>query len=135
MRRWLGLGAAALAACGLSGSPTMAPGRNCLECHDGGRARQWTAAGTVFPSFDAPREAGVLGAHVVLTDAGGRTLSLQSNVAGNFYTAESLAFPLQACIAYGGATICMTAPVERGGCNACHASPPENGAPGRLAVP
>jgi hypothetical protein len=115
----------------------MKPGEDCLHCHDGGRARRWTVAGTVYPRIDSGRDAGFLGAHVQLRDASGWTISLQTNAAGNFYTAESLAFPLQACVERDGATVCMEGPVEQGqgSCNTCHALPPRASAPGRLAVP
>lgn len=45
----------------------MAPGEDCLSCHDGGAARRWTAAGT-FPGR---------GRAVTLTDAKGKSFTHQ----------------------------------------------------------
>jgi len=92
-------------------------------------------AGTVYPTPSSGSRSGVLDAHVQIRDAGGWSFEVQTNVAGNFYTAESVAFPLQVCVVLGGAATCMSAPVDYGGCNACHAQPPAGGAPGRVAVP
>lgn len=133
MRRWLP--ALALAGCGLGGLPTMRPGTDCLVCHDGNRARAWTAAGTVYPAPDSSSGSGLLDAHVQIRDANGWSFQVQTNVAGNFYTAEAIAFPLQVCVENGGAVSCMSAPVEYGGCNLCHARPPSGGAAGRIAAP
>ncbi len=134
MRAWFAAGALALAAC-TGGSPTMEPGRDCLRCHGGGDAPRWTVAGTVFPAVDAPTSAGLLDAHVTITDQTGWTFTIQSNVAGNFYTAESVAFPIQVCVEYQGTSRCMSSPVTTGGCNSCHAQPPTDGAAGRISVP
>jgi hypothetical protein len=97
-----GAGGAASIATG----PLMAPGQDCLACHDGAQARRWTAAGT----WTRP------GATVTLTDAGGQVVTLTSNQAGNFYTDAALVFPLVANV--DGLT--MPAQVTYGGCNRCH---------------
>ena len=112
MRTSLAIAAAAalLAACSPEEGPLMAPGQDCLECHDGGEARGWTAAGTWFR-----------GSHVDITDANGKTVSLRGNKVGNFYTAEPLAYPLTVTV--DGRTMPPLGPVGRltyGGCNACH---------------
>jgi len=75
------------AACIPEEGPLMEPSSNCMECHDGGEARRWTVAGT-WP--------GGQGSRVSVQDAGGKGLTLRTNRAGNFYTAEPLAFPLRA---------------------------------------
>jgi hypothetical protein len=129
------MAALALAGCGLGGSPVMRPGADCLHCHDGGRARRWTVAGTVFPSPDASPDSGILGAHVRIRDAVGWSFELRTNAAGNFYTAETVAFPLQVCVEDSGTVSCMSGPVETGGCNSCHSEPPKGGAAGRVSVP
>ena len=81
--------ALALAGCVSEEGPMMKPGSDCMECHGGGEeeARPWTVAGTI---------AGVRGAHITITDANGWSFTLRSNDAGNFYTAEPVAFPLVA---------------------------------------
>jgi len=129
--------------------PLMRPGEDCLQCHggktvpgtsvDGGfhprHATTWTIAGTVYQTPDADPDAGVLGASIRVTDANGWTFSLRSNLAGNFYSAEQVAFPLQVCVERGGADRCMETPVAYGSCNACHAWPPADDAAGRITVP
>jgi hypothetical protein len=151
---WMAV-AAALLACVPEEGPLMRPGEDCVRCHRGnagalgptaGRAAArgdgeddddgppWTAAGTLYASATGPAS-GVEGGHVTLTDASGRTIRLRTNQAGNFYTAESLAFPVRATVEVNGATVAMLAPVTYGGCNACHGLPAAGDAPGRLAGP
>jgi hypothetical protein len=113
--------AAALCACVPGKGPLMDPGQDCLFCHvKGGEASgsPWSAAGTVFQPGDTSQ--GFEGAQVHITDATGFSFSLRSNLAGNFYTAESLRFPLQACIEANGKTVCQQSPVITGSCNVCH---------------
>jgi hypothetical protein len=90
-------------------------------------AKTWTLAGTVFePPPDTA--VGVEGAEIEIVDADGFSFSLRSNLAGNFYSRESVRLPLSACIARGGATICQQSPVTSGACNSCHGLP-QLGAP------
>lgn len=98
------------AACIPEEGPMMKPGSDCLECHGGGEedARRWTVAGTW----------GGQGNQVALRDAGGKTVSLHTNRAGNFWTAEPLAFPLR--VSVNGQA--MAAAVAQGSCNRCHGS-------------
>ncbi len=86
--------------------PLMLPGSDCLDCHGGDEAKTWTAAGTWNPE----------GSHVTITDSKGKSFTLRTNRAGNFYTAEPLAFPLS--VSVNGTP--MPAAVTYGGCNACH---------------
>jgi hypothetical protein len=127
----------ALAACQPEDSPIMRPGENCLRCHDGARARNWTLAGTVFPSSAAAADQGVEGVPVTVTDSRSRQLTLSTNGAGNFYTAEGLVPPFLVEIAYQGQgrTASMVQQQQSGACNACHTDPPQNGAPGRIYTP
>ncbi len=60
---------------------------------------------------------------------------MRSNLAGNFYSAESVAFPLRVCVERNGAVQCMQATAESGSCNACHTWPPNGEAPGRVTAP
>ncbi len=123
--------------------PTMRPGDNCLRCHggvpagsqEGGHnARPWTFAGTVYSAVDAPADAGIEGAAIDVTDSSGRSFSVHSNLVGNFYSAESLVFPLKVCVEYGGLARCMTSLSPHGACNYCHATPPLDDAPGRIVA-
>jgi hypothetical protein len=99
---------AGLAACVPANGPLMAPGQDCLGCHNGDDARRWTAAGT-FPGR---------GRTVVLAEANGNTITLRTNSVGNFYTAEPLAFPLRVTVD----GVSMPNTVTYGGCNLCHGS-------------
>jgi hypothetical protein len=103
---------ALLAGCSPADGPLMAPGEDCLRCHQGGEAQRWTAAGTW-----------TRGARVTVTDAGGKTVPLRGNQVGNFYTAESLAPPLS--VSVDGVEMATTAlksglGLRYGGCNICH---------------
>ncbi len=134
MHAWVPL---ALVACGCGTpdlSPVMRPGEDCTSCHNGDQAQEWTVAGTVFSAPDAQSDGGVQGALVLIADANGRQLTLRSNSAGNFYTAEPLQFPLTVSVAGTQAQHVMTAAVEVGACNACHVPATSTGDPGRVYV-
>lgn len=107
-----------LAACVPSEGPMMTPFQDCLGCHEGGgEARAWTVAGTW-----------ARGAKVTISDASGKTFTLEGNDAGNFYTAESLAFPIHVSVdgkpmQYWDPVALATSVEVRygfGGCNLCH---------------
>ena len=133
------LGFASMLACSGGTGPTMLPGDDCQSCHAGDKASAlsapvWTVAGTVYGASDADEHAGKKDVLVHLTDARNVTVTLRTNSAGNFYTAESLTFPLQACVESGGLSQCMQT-VPTGGCNECHTIPSQNQAPGRIWIP
>ena len=98
------------AACVPEEGPLMAPGQDCLECHGGGGgeedAKAWTVAGTM----------GRQGSRIDVTDADGKGVALHAAQNGNFYTAESVRFPL--VVAVDGRR--MPGTVSYGGCNRCH---------------
>jgi hypothetical protein len=105
--------------------PMMAPGEDCLECHGGGGeesddARAWTLAGTVYPTKEtADPGAGVRGAEIRVLDAGGKSFTLRSNRAGNFYTAEPLALPVAVWV--NGDLMPLDTPgYTHLSCNRCH---------------
>jgi hypothetical protein len=137
MNRLVLVVALAVAGCVPEEGPLMRPGEDCMRCHGANEdeAKTWSIAGTVYDAPDADAQAGLLGAHIQITDASGWSFRLRSNLSGNFYSAESVAFPLQVCAEKGGATHCMEDPVQSGACNACHTVPPTGEAPGRIAVP
>lgn len=105
------IAAVLVAACVPDEGPLMTPGQDCLGCHDGGgEARRWTVAGTWRR-----------GAHVVVTDANGRSVTMTGNKVGNFYTAEALTFPIR--VAVDGREMALSSSgknVTYGGCNLCH---------------
>ncbi len=124
-----------LAACGTPvHSPDMAPGENCLQCHATGD-HVWTVAGTVFDDPNADVTQGVSEAEVLITDSNGKALTLHTTGAGNFYTAEKLAYPLQVQVQKGQERFEMGDHPNAGACNDCHSSPPKNGAIGRIFIP
>lgn len=127
---WL---AAVLQACAVpEDGPMMEPGEDCIHCHgDGGGGEdgpRWTVAGTVYPSGDtADPGAGVRGASIWLQDSNGKTFTLRSNKAGNFYSAESLAFPIRVAVGHelghgrpGEVTDADRPVLVHGSCNRCH---------------
>ncbi len=137
------LAALAVVACTPENGPTMRPGDDCLRCHGGSsaggerehEATPWSLAGTVYPSVGAAANAGIEGVDVQVTDAAGFSFVLHSNLVGNFYSAETVAYPLRVCVARNGATRCMEEPSPSGACNACHTIPPQEEAAGRIAAP
>jgi hypothetical protein len=111
----------AVLACVPAQGPLMRPGSDCLSCHGGqGGAPRWTVAGTIYDEPSAPGDAGLYGARVHLVDATGFAFTLPTNRAGNFYTAEPVAFPLQVCVERRGVRSCMEEAVTAGSCNVCH---------------
>lgn len=124
-RKWVG---------GNQGSSRMHPGRNCKECHD------FKVAGTVYPEgglHDADDCLGIEGVSVLVEDATGRMVSLETNEAGNFYLGRgnSMEFPLRLRAEQGDALREMTMAAETGACASCHTSAGKNGAAGRIIMP
>lgn len=119
------LGLSFVAACSVpEHGPLMEPGVNCLNCHGSGDGKRWYAAGTVYADGQAKADQGIQGAQVIITDAKDRTITLESNGAGNFYTAETLVFPAKTVeVRYKGTSRKMgdfTDTAAAGGCNDCH---------------
>ena len=103
----------ASAACVPEEGPMMKPGSDCLECHGGGgeeNARTWTVAGTWERQ----------GQQVGIVDAAGKSFSLHTNKAGNFWSAEPVTFPLRVSVD-GAAMPDPVAPADAS-CNRCHGS-------------
>lgn len=137
---------------GNRGSPSMNPGRACLECHRRDRdAPIQSVAGT---AFYAPHEEDLCNGYsgdppgsrqgaatVRLIDANGVMLTLPVNAAGNFFTDDRLAFPLRLAEVIGptGLRRAMGEAVPHGDCNLCHTrqgtDTPTGLAPGRITVP
>src|SRR5262245_6092986 len=68
---------------GVPEGPLHRPGQPCLVCHDGGEARAFAMAGTVYlaPDSDLPAP----GASVHMADAWGGSAVALANCAGNFF--------------------------------------------------
>ena len=118
---WVALSAAG---CIPSEGPMMEPGQDCLDCHAAGEGPPtWTFAGTVFGAEDAATSDGVRGVTVTVTDRNGKSVTVRSNEAGNFYSAEKLTPPFRASMSRGGRVETMEDTFEYGGCNTCHTWP------------
>jgi hypothetical protein len=134
------LAGVAVAACTPENGPLMRPGEDCLHCHGGSsggggeeeHATPWSLAGTVYGTANTASGAGIEGVDVQVTDANGFAFALHSNLVGNFYSAETIAFPLKVCVSRNGSTTCMEGAASSGACNSCHEP---GGEPGRIVAP
>jgi mono/diheme cytochrome c family protein len=126
---------------GDDGSGDMNPGEACVGCHAStlGEAPVFSIAGTVYPTVHepdlcngAPQSSG---AHVVITGADGRTLTLSPTAAGNFYSQMTVKMPYSAKVVTAAGERAMTATQTSGDCNSCHTQNGANGAPGRIMLP
>jgi len=109
---------------GFDGNPQMNPGKDCLVCHSAsGQASNLTfsVGGTVYPTAFAGTEGGLFNAEIDILDDNNRKFTLHSNGAGNFYSAEPIAFPATVSITVGGQVFAMQNRPPMGRCNACHA--------------
>ena len=124
---------------GNEGSSRMHPGVACISCHSTSReAPRFALAGTVYPTGHEPdncNAAGVSGAQVIITDAGGATTTLAVNSVGNFYLERNIALPYHAQVVSNGKTRAMSAQQTSGDCNSCHTQSGANSAPGRITLP
>lgn len=113
------------------GDELMNPGEPCIACHkqeaaEGEiHAKVYSVAGTVYPSAHEPDDChGIDGmktkAAVVITDATGKTFTLDVNEAGNFMTEEKMKKPLRAKVKRGDVVYEMQGAIKDGDCNACH---------------
>jgi hypothetical protein len=97
---------------------------------------KWSAAGTVFRSFDSAPDDGLRDTQVLITDSANKRLTLTANSVGNFYTAEPLQFPIFVEVqGTNGVRVRMNSQAPHGACNVCHNDPPDQGAVGRVFVP
>lgn len=116
----------------------MQPGANCLTCHTG--RNRLAVGGTVYTfgheTTLCEAESSVQGAVVRLTDSNNRTVMLQVNSVGNFYSAEQLTPPFtNVRVEYMGRVNAMNSTAPTGACNSCHTQDGATGAPGRIVVP
>jgi hypothetical protein len=116
----------------------MLPGRLCQSCHirDGQASLLvWTASGTVYGAADSRcNEGGIEGVKVELLDDKDQVLlTLTTNRAGNFFTAEPIAAPrFRARLSKDGKTQEMQGLQPTGACAGCHYPSSGSGAPGRV---
>jgi len=115
---------------------TTASGRHnagtaCLNCHGpGGGAPLWTLAGTLYAS--AGGGTAVAGATITVTDANGATFDMVSALNGNFWTTQTVAFPVTVVASKCPDTVPMISTLTSGDCNSCHTG---SGSPGRVHLP
>lgn len=112
---------------GVPRGPLHRPGQPCLVCHSpaGGRHPDFSVAGTVYQNQNTKVPAhDVL---VKLTDSQGRTYSVATNCAGNFYVDErdySPVYPMTVTMHYGTLDTPMFTKIYRNGsCASCHTDP------------
>jgi mono/diheme cytochrome c family protein len=148
---WIAAGSPSGAGCGSTctsgrtwtgggeGSPNMNPGMPCIQCHASDEGPRFSIAGTVYPTIGepdlcngAPTSSGV---QVMITGADGRTLTLNLNGAGNFFSEIAVARPYHAKVVTAGGERAMTAEQTSGDCNGCHTPSGASGAPGRILIP
>jgi hypothetical protein len=125
---------------GVRPGPFHRPGQPCLACHyDAGSGPTFALGGTVFAT--PVEDIGVSDVTVTITDALGKTRTLTSNCAGNFYMPGSteLAYPLHAeieCTLPDGTTrrsVMGTRIGRDGSCASCHHGAPSAKSPGRVS--
>ena len=124
---------------GNHGSAEMNPGRGCIACHATNEGPELTVAGTVYPSAHEPDLCdgadGSEGFRITIVGAGGQSLTLTPNAAGNFDSKAHVALPYTAKVAYMGRERAMGVMQTSGDCNSCHTQTGANGAPGRILLP
>ena len=75
----------------------------------------------MFSGPQAKRNEGIQGVEVQITDSKNRVVTVTSNGAGNFYTAETLFYPISVEIKRGKSVMMMPDNVDNhGACNHCH---------------
>ena len=107
---------------------SMLPGWDCQACHKaGGEAEDvaWTVAGTVFQDDAAAatcNAGGASGVKVEILDAMDKVLlTMSTNSAGNFYSAEKIAFgQYRARVSKNGVVETMPDLQTATSCNGCH---------------
>jgi hypothetical protein len=97
------------------------PGTACMTCHAaGGDGPTWVLAGTAFTS--AAGTAPMVGATIVVLDANGTRFELPTATNGNFWTQQTIAFPVTVEASQCPDSLAMVAQSASGDCNSagCH---------------
>ena len=121
----------------------MRPGEACISCHQTANDGQgldpqymFTLAGTVYPTAHEDTDCdGVGGATVVISDAAGKTYTLQPDSVGNFSTTAAVTMPIHAKVVRGQSERAMAGAQTTGDCNSCHTPAGTKNAPGRIMTP
>jgi hypothetical protein len=116
--------------------PYHRAGQPCTWCHAKGSTASphFDLAGTVYAHAESGET--LSGVRIHLFDKAGRRVTLQSNLAGNFFIAEGdlpLEFPLWVKLEYQGKVTAMQTPIFREpSCAACHLEPASPTSAGRV---
>jgi hypothetical protein len=110
---------------GFDGNPVMDPGKNCMQCHSAtgqASALPWSVAGTVFPTPTSAADMGLANAEILIVDSAAppKSITIRSNGAGNFFTAESFSGDIHVAVQFGGQRYQMQESPPTGSCNLCH---------------
>lgn len=90
-------------------------GRSCFQsCHN----HRFTLAGTLYTN--ATGNSGFPGATITITDSNNKTIDIVTQQNGNFWTMESLAFPVLVLASSCPSAVKMTLASATGDCNSCH---------------
>jgi hypothetical protein len=92
-------------------------GKNCFDnCHN----HNFTLAGTLYTN-DTGNTA-FSGASITVTDSNNKTINIVTNLNGNFYTYEPLAYPVLTMASACPSAVKMNVAVAQSGrgCNTCH---------------
>jgi hypothetical protein len=92
-------------------------GKNCFDnCHNHG----FSLAGTLYTNDTG--NTGFSGANITVTDSNNKTIDIVTNLNGNFYTFEPLAFPVLTMASACPSAVKMNVAVASTGrgCNTCH---------------
>jgi hypothetical protein len=112
---------------GVRTGPLHRPGQPCTTCHGaaGPGSPEFSIAGTVYATREGAEVAPNI--DVVVSAADGRTLTLRTNEAGNFYVDRDkwdAPFPMHVKLVQGDVTKEMETRIGGdGGCAVCHRSP------------
>ncbi len=101
----------------------MAPGSDCMACHDGSdnEAPAWTIAGTVFDDLNGSNAVSGATVRITDTDGAGTPIEMTTSAAGNFTSTAAIVAPYTAEIEVDGVVVAMAAHQTDGSCNSCHA--------------
>lgn len=111
---------------GVPRGPLHRPGQPCLVCHadEGPSDSAFALAGTLYQTPDGKKP--LHDARVTFTDSAGKTYSVVSNCAGNFWVGATNyhpAWPIWIKVELGSRSAEMSTPAFReGSCAGCHAA-------------
>jgi hypothetical protein len=96
------------------------PGTACLTCHDGNtpNAPLWTLAGTLYTTGGGA--APLPGGTIIVTDNAGSTIKIISGDNGNFFTSQTVVFPVHITASRCPDSQTMANAQQVGDCNSCH---------------